>query len=348
MKKDVDKNTTSTQSAQFLSGWKEVEPEIWQPRNVERADDPALLVAQTLFDQPRWLDAQFLYNAEGSKLFEQICRLPEYYLTRTEDAILERHAGAIIEAAGTGCLVELGAGFSVKTAHLLREIKHRFKEGEFTPIDVSRTALQGSREQVHRHFQGIRFRGLNSSYQRGIRAAGNTGHKLVIFLGSSIGNLMRSDLIRFLHDLSRSMRAGDYLLLGVDRVKERSLIEKAYDDRQGVTEAFILNSLANLNERFNTDFDAGKFEYAPRYNESWQQMELYLKCREKHRVHFTPLDIPIQWERGEELLVEVSRKFQPARLKRQFACYGYDTLLEFSDEREWFSLILFRKGRKQG
>lgn len=348
MKRNADQDRTNIPSSRFLSSWAEVEPEIWQPRKIERTDDPALQVAQTLFDQPRWLDAQFLYNAEGSRLFEQICRLPEYYLTRTEDGILESHSAAIIEAADSSCLVELGAGYSIKTAHLLKEIERRFAKGEFVPIDVSRTALVGSRDQVNRHFRGIRFKGLNSSYQRGIRAASNSRHKLVIFLGSSIGNLMRSDLIRFLHELSRSMKVGDYLLLGIDRLKDRTLIEKAYDDSQGVTEAFILNSLASLNERFETNFDSNKFEYTPRYNENWQQMELYLKCQEDHEVVFPPLELSMRWRRGEELLVEVSRKFQPERLKRQFACYGYDSVHEFTDEREWFSLILFRKARKLG
>jgi len=313
---------------------------------MEHTEDPALQVAQTLFDQPRWLDAQFLYNAVGSRLFEQICRLPEYYLTRTEDGILERHAAAIIEASDSNCLVELGAGYSIKTAHLLREIERRFARGEFVPIDVSRTALMGSRDQVTRQFRRIRFKGLNSSYQRGIRVANDSRNKLVIFLGSSIGNLMRSDLIRFLHELSGSMNVGDSLLLGVDRVKDRSLIEKAYDDSQGVTKAFIMNSLSSLNERFDTDFDSNKFEYAPRYNDNWQQMELYLRCQEDHEVTFPPLKISMHWRRGEELLVEVSRKFQPERLKRQFACYGFDFVHEFTDEREWFSLLLFRKARK--
>lgn len=322
--------------------WESLSPGIWRPCSGVHLEDPRVLAARTLFDWPRWLEASFLYDFIGSRLFDEISRLPEYYLTRTETSLLERHAEEIVRKSTASCLVELGAGYSNKTGHLLSQMTAAGRRVTYVPIDVSAAALEGSRDRLRADFPKVRFEGLNATYEKGLEAIDRGRPKLLAFLGSSIGNFMRADLTRFLEVLSLAVGPSDVLLLGVDRIKDESVIRRAYDDASGVTRKFILNIFESLNGSIGSDFEASNFEYAPVFNRDWQQMEMYVRARLDHETFLPFPGQTIDWKEGERLLVEVSRKFDPDRLAVQMAAYGLRQGKHFSDPRAWFSLLLLK------
>lgn len=331
---------------QVRSAWAPLEEGIWHPVK-ENREDLARVIHQTLFDQPPWLEARFLYDERGSRLFDQICGLPEYYLTRTESALLEDCAEEILEAAPVECIVELGAGYARKTVHLLRAQLRQRGRGIYAPVDVSPTSLRASRDQVTRQFPSLLFQGLQGTYEEGMTSIDPQLPTLFAFLGSTVGNLTRVEFLRFFHTLSCCLGPRDYFLLGIDRTKEIPVVERAYDDSQGVTASFILNVLHNVNRITGSDFEVGRFVYRCRYNSRWQQVEMFAEVRQTHDVHFPGLGDRSRWVEGESIVVEISRKFEPLRLARQLSLFGLDLQAHFTDPRQWFSLLLFsRRGRQ--
>jgi L-histidine N-alpha-methyltransferase len=339
---------TAAYTAQILSStkrslWRSVAPRIWAPAAPQGERDSERAILRTLFDQPRWLDAYLLYDEKGSRLFELICELPEYYLTRTEAEILERAAPAIISRAPVQWLVELGAGFPKKTPYLLSEQLRQRGRGLFAPIDVSLTALTAARDRLGAAFPRLVFEGLQAQFPIALESLERSVPTLFLFLGSTIGNFTRFELLRFFELIAASMDGADFFLLGVDRVKESAALERAYNDRQGVTAEFILNALVAINRRLGSDFDPSRARYYSRYNAEWQQVEMYAVATETHTVRFPRHGASFVWQKDEPILVEISRKFDPERLARQAAFFGLELIEEYADPRRWFSLLLFRK-----
>ncbi len=322
--------------------WDFVEDGLWH-RPPAREETLALRIFRTLTDQPRWLEARFLYDKKGSELFEKISGLPEYYLTRTEEALLAKSAGRIMKEARVGCLVEIGAGSSVKTRHLIDGMLDGARPGTFVPVDVSRSALRASRERFRGDFPDLEFLGLHAALEDALPDLDPSLPKLVIFLGSSLGNFPRTELVQFLSSVTDALGPDDHLLLGVDGLKKRELIRRAYDDSAGVTRSFILNVLNSVNALTDCDFDPSDFEYEPVFNEGWQQMEMWVRAVRPGRVTFRSVGRTLRWEEGERILVEVSRKFEPARLAEQISAFGVELLTEYSDPDRAFSLLLFRR-----
>ncbi|MDA2929709.1 L-histidine N(alpha)-methyltransferase [Acidobacteria bacterium AH-259-O06] len=327
--------------------WHPIERSIWARDSGVAQDDAALSIVRTLLDQPRWVEPRFLYDERGSQLFEKVCSLPEYYLTRTEDAILEKEAGRIIDVAPVECVVELGAGFSKKTARLLKEQARQRGRSTFAPIDVSLTALAGSRDAVEGQFPEIDFSGLYARYEEGISSIEKDIPTLFAFLGSSVGNFDQLSFARFFHLLGTSMGPNDFLLLGVDRIKEVEILEKAYSDSQGVTAEFILNIFTNINRIVGTDFDLDKMQYYSWYNPQWQQMEIYAIATSDQEIHLPSLGSAFVWKKGERILVEISRKFEPEQLQQQLQFFGFKPMEHFTDSKQWFSLLLFEKASQK-
>jgi len=323
--------------------WRAVDSSIWTFDADRLRRDPALPVLQTLLDQPRWLEAHHLYDETGSKLFETICELPEYYLTRTESAILAQKAEEIIRIAQVDCIVELGAGTSQKTLYLLKEQTRQRRGGTFAPIDVSLSSLKVARDAVKKQFPRLTFHGLHGKYQDGIAGIDKDLPTLFVFLGSTVGNFNHSELIGFFQHLSDSMGPRDFFLLGVDRVKKRELLEKAYNDAQGVTAKFILNVFANINRLMGANFDPRKMRYHSWYNPEWQQIEMYAVSTAAQEIAFPSRAVSFSWPKDDRILVEISRKFDPARLQQQLQWFGLKPVAHFTDPKEWFSLLLFQK-----
>jgi dimethylhistidine N-methyltransferase len=325
------------------SHWHRLHPGIWRQDGVDVESVPARSILTTLWDQPRWLEAYHLYDARGSELFEEICRLPEYYLTRTEDAILERCAAQVIDAAPVKCIVELGAGYSKKTVHLLTEQLRRRGPSTFAPIDVSLAGLLASRDAVQRDFPDLEFHGLHARYEDGFRAIDKNLPTLYVFLGSSIGNFNLTEFPRFLRALSRAMGPGDFLLLGADRIKPVQVLEKAYNDSRGLTADFILNVFHNINRLLQSNFDLRHMRYYSWFNPEWRQVEMYAVATERQDIVFRVADTGFCWDKDEKILVEISRKFDPLRLQEQLRFFDLQPLAHFTDPQEWFSLLLFKK-----
>lgn len=334
-------------SARDRADWSVSAPSILTPRQ-RPSGQLAAGIVRTLFDRPRRLEPCHLYDERGSLLFEEICELPEYYPTRTEAAILEREAGALMSLAPVECIVELGAGFSRKTIHLLKALSRARGRGTFTAVDVSATALMASRSMAEELFPELAFTGLEARFEDAITSITGDIPKLVVFLGSTIGNFTPTDMLHFFTHLCDHMGPDDYLLLGIDRIKEPAIIEPAYDDSRGVTAAFILNAFNNVNRVTGANFRPEKIAYRSGYNQERAQVEMCGIATETHRVDFPRHSASFAWEEGDGILVETSRKFDPDDLQVQLRSFGLDSLGHWTDPNQWFSLLLFRRSGKAG
>jgi len=330
------------------SRWHTDEPQIWSPNGAAVDSTPALSILTTLWDQPRWLEAYHLYDERGSELFEQICELPEYYLTRTENAILEEHAADIIAQAPVRCLAELGAGYSKKTVHLLTAQLRQRGTSIFAPIDVSRAGLVASRDAVRADFPEIEFHGVHARYEEGFGAIDKNLPTLFVFLGSTIGNFNHTDFPRFFRALSAAMGPDDYLLLGADRVKPVDVLEPAYNDRRGITAEFILNVFGNINRLLGSNFERARMRYHSWFNPEWRQIEMYAVAQETHEIRFPSAATGFSWQKDEKILVEISRKFDPQRLQEQLRFFDLDPIAHYTDANQWFSVLLFKKASRAG
>src|SRR5262245_31636333 len=323
--------------------WHSSHPGIWSLRGADLDAIPTLSILTTLWDQPRWLEAYHLYHQRGSELFEEICDVPEYDPTRTENHILESHAKDMIRAAPVQCIVELGAGYSKKTVHLLTEQVRQRGSSIFAPIDVSTSGLLASQSAVQKDFPQLEFHGIHARYEDGFSAIEKSLPTLFVFLGSTIGNFNQTEFPRFFRALAAAMGPDDYLLLGADRVKPVQLLEAAYNDSRGVTAEFILNVFRNINRLLGGNFDLAKMRYHSWFNPEWQQIEMYAVATAPQAIRFPAAGAGFPWQTGEKILVEISRKFDPNRLQEQLGFFGLMPVEHFTDPNNWFSVLLFRK-----
>lgn len=341
-----NQNLPTIFSAAHKHRWRSVEHGIWSARASDAGDSEAPSILKSLLDQPRWIAPHHLYDDVGARLFDRICDLPEYYLTRTESAILKERAAEIVRLADAECIVELGAGTSQKTLLLLQEQMKQKNGGIFAPIDVSLASLRIARDAVQKYFPRLVFHGLHGKYEDGIGGIEKPLPTLFVFLGSTVGNFDPYRFDAFFQHLSDSMGAKDFFLLGADRVKDPALVERAYDDSEGLTAEFILNVFQNVNRIAGSDFDREKIRYRSRYDAERQQVEMHGVATETHEIRFVSREVSFVWRENEKILVEISRKFDPERLQAQLRCFGLDPVAHFTDERNWFSLLLFRKAER--
>ncbi len=305
--------------------------------------DFARAVVLGLNDAPRWIPARFLYDATGSELFERIGTLPEYYLTRTESAILERAAPEIRALTGPATLIELGSGSSVKTDHLLRAYATNGHPVRYVPVDVSTTILRGAAERIEDQFPSVNVAGVNGEYEEAFPLLGQYAPSLLLFLGSTLGNFSPMESVIFWHRVSAAMPEGSHVLLGVDLVKDPALLHAAYNDAEGVTARFTLNLFARMNRELGAGFDVSRIEHVARWNAEWQRIEIFGRFRSTQRVRIAPLEAEVTIREGERVMTEVSRKFVVAPLTAYLACFGLKLVRTFTDERNWFAVLLLRK-----
>ena len=301
-------------------------------------------VWQGLTASPKYLPAKLFYDEIGSQLFEQITELPEYYLTRTERSILEQYAGEILEAAGASLtLVELGAGTAAKTCVLIEELLERQPRALFYPIDVSPTALDEAVHQLGRRFPLLRVNPIVADYTSGVPALSRIlGRKLVLYIGSSIGNFEPPQAIRLLRRIRQTLRPGDALLLGADFAKSPKILLPAYDDAQGVTAAFNRNILARLNRELEADFVPEAFEHVAVWNRRCSRMEIYLESTTAQTVFLPALDLDISFRRGERIHTENSYKYTHAMIESILRESGFALEHSWSDRKQWFGVHLAR------
>jgi dimethylhistidine N-methyltransferase len=299
-------------------------------------------VIKGLTEKLKSLPPKYFYDDPGSQLFEKICELPEYYPTRTEAWILQEYADEI--AAITNCcdLIELGSGSSTKTQALLTAYQKIANSCRYLPIDVSGGILKTSVLQLQEKYPDIAIHGLLGTYEQALvhLESNYLQSRMLFFLGSSLGNFNQEECDIFLNQVSRTLQPGDYFLLGIDLQKPQDILEAAYNDSQEVTAAFNLNMLSHLNWRFQGNFDISLFKHQAIYNQVDNQIEMYLHCQKSHAVSLEALDLKVDFEEGESILTEISRKFDLATMEKQLQGKGLKTVKTWTDEKGWFGLIL--------
>jgi L-histidine N-alpha-methyltransferase len=299
-------------------------------------------VIQGLSKTLKSLPPKYFYDDRGSELFEQICELPEYYPTRTEAWILRQYADEIAQITGKCELIELGSGSSTKTLFLLDAYQKIACLCRYVPVDVSGTILKASVLKLQQKYPSLSIDGLVETYEQALAKLSFTASRsrMIFFLGTSIGNFAPQDSKRFLHQITHTLKPGDYFLLGVDLQKPKEILEAAYNDSQGVTSAFNLNMLSHLNWRFQGNFDLNLFTHQAIYNQADTQIEMYLHCQESHCVTLDFLNFQVAFQAGESILTEISRKFDLAILQKELEVQGLKTLKIWTDPNQWFGLIL--------
>ena len=273
---------------------------------------------------PKSLPPVYFYDDRGSRLFDEITRLPEYYPTRAERAILEAHAKDMVESAGADVLVELGAGTCDKSRVLLDAMQACGRLGTYRPLDVSDTTLWEAATALASEYPGLAVRAVVGDFHHHLGDLGHDDRRLIAFLGGTIGNFEPDQRAGFLTRLVASMRPGDRFLLGTDLVKDRARLVAAYDDAAGVTAEFNRNVLHVLNRELGADFDPDRFAHVARWNEEDHRIEMWLRSLDGGRVRVADLDIEVEFAPGEEMLTEISTKFTPASLAAELADAGLE------------------------
>ncbi len=282
-----------------------------------RADALAGLTATPKSLPPRWF-----YDARGSELFDEITRLPEYYPTRAERAVLETHAGEMAAASGAGVLVELGSGTSEKTRLLLTALSRAGTLRRFVPFDVDPSVLATAGAAISAEYPGVAVDAVVGDFTRHLDLLPRSGRRLVAFLGSTIGNLEPELRAEFLRDLAATLQPGDSFLLGTDLVKDPARLVRAYDDAAGVTAAFNRNVLAVLDRELGADFDPAAFEHVAVWDADAEWIEMRLRSRTDQVVRVPALDLEVPFAAGEEMRTEVSAKFRRERVEAELAGAG--------------------------
>jgi L-histidine N-alpha-methyltransferase len=321
---------------------------IRRPAAAVSADDFAGEVRRGLTAEPKFLSPKYFYDELGSQLFEAICLLPEYYLTRAEGEIFARRSAEIVARASAGArvtLFELGSGSATKTRRIVEALVSAQGGLKYVPVDISPAALEAGARALMREFESLRVSAYASDYDAALPLLPGElreGERaLVLFLGSNIGNFDREGAREFLKKVRRVLRAGDCLLLGADLKKDPAALEAAYDDALGVTAAFNLNLLARINRELRADFRVRDFRHVALYDESEGRVEMHLESAREQAVNVSALDISVDFREGERIHTENSYKYDLAGLSALAAETGFGRAETWLDSAERFSSNLF-------
>ena len=307
------------------------------------ATDARATLARALALRPRTIPPRWLYDDRGSELFDAITRLPEYYQTEAEREILAEHATRIAELTGATTVIELGSGTSDKTRALLDAFVAHGAIERFVPLDVSEATLLEAATKLEERYPGLQVEPVVGDFNRHLNRLPTGGTRLVAFLGGTIGNFYQEERTAFLGALADVLEPGDWLALGVDLVKPLDRLMAAYDDSQGITDAFIRNSLRVINRELDGDFDIGNFDYVPLWDGREHRIDMRLRTLEPERVRLGSLGLTIDLDAGEELLVEISTKFERAALLDELVDAGFEPGDFLTDAAGDFGLAVVRR-----
>ena len=291
---------------------------------------------------PKDIPPKWFYDDRGSQLFDDITRLPEYYPTRCERTILVERAGEIASVTRADTLVELGSGTSDKTRILLDALRDAGTITRFVPFDVSEQTLRDAAASVNREYPTVAVHAVVGDFEHHLGTIPDGGRRLVAFLGGTIGNLLPPLRAEFLLEIAKGLGPDDYLLLGLDLVKDVDRLEAAYDDGQGVTAEFNKNVLAVMNRELDADFDVSRFEHVAVFQQETERIEMRLRALQAHTVHVDALDLDVPFEAGEEMRTEVSAKFTRERVVNELANAGMQLARWWTDPDGDFALLLAR------
>jgi L-histidine N-alpha-methyltransferase len=300
-----------------------------------RADARAGLTADPKYLPPKWF-----YDARGSALFEQITQLPEYFPTRTERALLERTADAIAITSGADTIVELGSGSSAKTRLLLDAFRRAESLRRYVPQDVSEPALREAMATLQADYPDLELHGVVGDFTTHLDRLPADGHRMVAFLGGTIGNLLPPERAEFLRALRAALRPGEQFLLGTGLVVDPAVLVPAYDDAAGVTAEFNRNVLHVLNRELAADFDVDAFDHRALWDADNEWIEMRLVARRAMTVTLAELDLTVEFAAGEEMCTEVSAKFRREGVRAMLAESGFTVVGSWADRDERMALTL--------
>jgi dimethylhistidine N-methyltransferase len=308
-------------------------------------------VARGLRSRPKSIPCRFFYDAAGSRLFEEICELPEYYLTRAEDEILARRATEIAASVPRGAeLVELGSGSAKKTRRIIEACLARSRELQYVPVDISRSALEQSSRVLLDSYPALHVHAVAGEYRAALEQLRDERDqaKLVLWLGSNVGNLDRVEAARFLREVGRCLGTDDRVLVGIDLRKSKEALEAAYDDSRGVTARFNSNVLARINAELRGRFDLRRFRHVAHYDEAQGRIEMHLESVGAQHVRIDALDIDVAFDDGERIHTESSYKYSPDEIRELARSAELELASVWLDSREQFSLNLFAPAARSG
>ena len=320
---------------------------ITSPASVRVLDRVASVVYEGLVSSSKWLPSWLFYDSTGSRLFDEITRTPEYYVTRTERTILAANARQMIaRAAGEHALrlIELGAGSADKTRLLLNAAVERQDTVFYEPVDVSSSALVEAQIRIEEEIPGVLVCPRVQDYTHDLELDSTlpTERRLVLYIGSSIGNFEPGESLLLLERVRAALDPGDCILLGVDLVKDQIVLEAAYDDAAGVTAAFNRNILARLNRELDADFRQEKFAHRATWNAAKSRMEMHLVSESRQTVWVPGIDLRVNFKAGESIHTENSYKYRTGDAEALLAKAGFAPEATWTDDRGWFAVCLAR------
>jgi len=288
----------------------------------------------------KFIPSKYFYDAQGSQLFDEICCLPEYYPTRTEMSILRHAAPKIMRSFPRGDIVELGSGANRKIRLFLDAAgKERLSSYRYVPVDVSESALREASEELKQLYADLKVVGIIADFTLHMDRIPCDNARLILFLGSTIGNFDETMQRDFLRSVARNMNGDDRFLVGFDMVKPRETLEAAYNDAQGVTSQFNKNMLHVLNRELNANFQLSQFEHVAFYNTEKERVEMHLRAKTETVVTIDDLDLEVTLDKGETIHTENSCKFSRSRVERMVAEAGLVIREWYFDPKGWFSLV---------
>ena len=302
-------------------------------------------ISYSLNQNSKFINPKFFYDKKGSELFESICLLPEYYPTRTEISILKKLKYDLPSYLDENInLVELGSGTSVKTRLILDIFTKLQPKTEYFPIDISEILTESS-EQLLKDYDTLHITGIIDTYEGGLEflKSYDNNKNLILFLGSSFGNFTPDDGKLFLEKIFVTMKSGDLFLIGLDLVKDKNILESAYDDSQGVTAKFNLNVLSRINDELDADFDINNFSHYSIYNENDQRIEMNLKSLVSQSVIIGKSNLSLNLDKGELIHTEYSHKYHISQIKKLLSDVGFEFKNMWLDDEKHFSLTLVSK-----
>ena len=297
-------------------------------------------VRRGLSTEPKRFLPKYFYDQLGSQLFEAICLLPEYYLTRAENEILERYSDEIVASVeGEITLIEMGSGSASKTRLIIEALLRKQEELLFIPVDISASALDSSSRILLQSYPQLKIEAYAADYFAGLAELEKTQRDriLALFLGSNISNFDPDEALKFLRALRQVLSEGDALLLGADLKKDKRILEAAYNDALGVTAAFNLNVLARINRELGGNFDLRAFQHRAFYNEEIGRVEIYIESTREQTVQIAELNMEVKFAEGEQIHTENSYKYDLSDIAKLAAETGFTRARTWLDQKEQFS-----------
>jgi L-histidine N-alpha-methyltransferase len=327
-----------------------MKPETYPPTSAT-ADTEKMQFAQDIIQglscNPKTLSSKYFYDGTGSKIFQQIMELPEYYLTRTETEIFTKQQEEIITSfcnTGSFDVVDLGSGDAAKTKILLRALMKRPVDFTYVPIDISADAVQELQQSLKEEIPELKVKPLTGDYFEALQQlqAKSKNPKILLFLGSNIGNFPYPEIKKFLKKLRQYLVPGDQLLIGFDLKKDPRIIRAAYDDSAGVTAEFNFNLLRRINQSFTGNFNPGLFQHFAEYNPVSGEMRSYLVSTCNQSIELRDLDFNFNVAAWEAIHTESSYKFSEAQMEELASEANLNTQIVFTDGNRYFADVLFR------